>query len=95
MLLNMSATRGTSLNLTPKTIDPLASRSVIDAMAGVAVQAREDGIDQQRRIQVIYEALIKAPVENAETMIHRLATLSAVLLDDLAAAQSDRQGDHQ
>ena len=95
MLLNMSATRGTSLNLTPKTIDPLASRSVIDAMAGVAVQVRGGGIDQQRRIQVIYEALIKAPVENAETMIHRLATLSAVLLDDLAGAQSDREGEPQ
>ena len=95
MLLDMSATRGTSLNLTPKTIDPLASRSVIDAMAGVAVQVRDGGIDQQRRIQVIYEALIKAPVENAETMIHRLATLSAVLLDDLAGAQSNREGEPQ
>lgn len=95
MLLNMSATRGTSLNLTPKTIDPLASRSAIDAMAGVALQARRDGIDQQRRVQVIYEALIKAPAEDAETMIHRLATLSAVLLDDLAGAHSTEQGDGQ
>lgn len=95
MLLDMSATRGTPLNLTPKTIDTLASRSAIDAMAGVALQARKDGIDPQRRIQVIYEALIEAPVEDAETMIHRLATLSAILLDDLAATHSTEQGDDQ
>lgn len=95
MLLSMTVNRGRSLNLTPKTTDPLASRSVIDAMAGVALQARQDGIDQQRRIQVVYEALIQAPAENAETMIHRLATLSAVLLDDLAGAHAAEEGDSQ
>lgn len=95
MLHSMTVNRGRSLNLTPRTIDPLASRSVIDAMAGVALQARQDGIDQQRRIQVVYEALLQAPAENAETMIHRLATLSAVLLDDLAGANSTEEGDSQ
>ena len=76
------------LHLTPATVDPLAARSPIDAMIGVALQARENGIPQHKRIQVIYEALIEAPAASPEAMIHRLGTLAACLLDDLAGAQN-------
>jgi hypothetical protein len=80
------------LHLTSVTVDPLTSRSPIDAMIGVALQAREIGMPQQKRIRASYEALIEAPADSPEAMLHRLGALSACLLDDLAGAQRTKQG---
>ena len=70
------------LQLTSVTVDPLGSRSSIDAMIGVALQAREHGLPQQKGIRASYEALIEAPGDSSEAMIHRLGALSRCLLDD-------------
>lgn len=35
-----------------------------------------------------YEALIESPADSPEAMIHRLGTLAACLLDDLAGEQN-------
>ncbi len=80
------------LHLTPVTVDPLASRSPIDAMTDAA-QAREPFMPQQNRIQAVYEALIEAPADSPEAMIRRLGAFSSRLLDDLAGAQRTKAGE--
>lgn len=93
LTLNNNGEAKKRLHLTSVTVDPLGSHSPIDAMIGVALQAREHGLLQQKGIRASYEALIGAPADSPDAMIHRLGALSACLLDDLAGARRTKEGE--